>query len=363
MKKLLPAVLLLLTSGFAKAQDTTGMVAHWKLNGNCHDATEKGHDGIAHNIVIDTGKSGKDTTAYYFNGSDSSYISVAYKPDLNLKKYSICATLKIAGFYSGLCQGNVLLARGKPGTDGSYEIDFDDNPNDGADCYSMDTTKDIFVEWAGGSGLGPAITDWADTNTVSEGKWYSVVATYDDTTYNIYLNGQLVKSLFVGHRSMDSTTDSLGIGINLYEVATGFPYSFKGTMDDIRLYNRILDTSEITTYTNSTIGDTLINGISDGTSNGNGNGDTSHLAVTQVNVQPNAMHFYPNPANDILTVYFNQPIKNTELKILNQLGQEVRSVTMNGTGIKVPVKDLAPGMYFIRIMDGDKTITNRFMKE
>jgi len=134
-------------------------------------------------------------------------------------------------------------------------------------------------------------------------------------------------------------------------------------MDDIRLYNRILDTSEITTYTNSTIGDTLINGISDGTSNGNGNGDTSHLAVTQVNVQPNAMHFYPNPANDILTVYFNQPIKNTELKILNQLGQEVRSVTMNGTGIKVPVKDLAPGMYFIRIMDGDKTITNRFMKE
>jgi len=363
MKKLLPAVLLLLTSGFAKAQDTTGMVAHWKLNGNCHDATGKGHDGIAHNIAIDTGKSGKDTTAYYFNGSDSSYISVAYKPDLNLKKYSICATLKIAGFYSGVCQGNVLLARGKPGTDGSYEIDFDDNPNDGADCYSMDTTKDIFVEWAGGSGLGPAITDWADTNTVSEGKWYSVVATYDDTTYNIYLNGQLVKSLFVGHRSMDSTTDSLGIGINLYEVATGFPYSFKGTMDDIRLYNRILDTSEITTYTNSTIGDTLINGISDGTNNGNGNGDTSHLAVTQVNVQPNAMHFYPNPANDILTVYFNQPIKNTELKILNQLGQEVRSVTMNGTGIKVPVKDLAPGMYFIRIMDGDKTITNRFMKE
>ncbi|MBS1689635.1 MAG: T9SS type A sorting domain-containing protein, partial [Bacteroidetes bacterium] len=283
----------------------------------------------------------------------------SYKPDLNLKKYSICATLKVAGFYSGVCQGNVLLARGKPGTDGSYEVDFDDNPNDGADCYSMDTTKDVFVEWAGGSGLGVPITSWADTNTVSEGKWYSVVATYDDTTYNIYLNGQLTKSLFVGYRSMDSTGDSLSIGMDIYETAAGFPYSFKGIMDDVRLYNRVLDTSEITTYTNSTVGDTL----NHGNGNGNGNGDTSHLAVNQIKVQTNVMHFYPNPARDVLTVYFNQPIKNTELKILNELGQEVRSITINGTNAHIPVKDLAAGMYFIRVANENEIITNRFMKK
>ena len=344
MKKLLPAVLLLFISGFAKAQDTTGMVAHWKLNGNCHDITGKGHNGTPHNITTDIGKSGKAGTAYYFNGSDSSYITVPYKPDLNLKKYSICVTFKVAGFYSGVCQGNTLIARGKGGNDGCYELLFSDNPSDGNNCYSMDTTQDVIQEWAGSSGSIYPNSGWQYTPTIEENKWYSVVATYDDTTYQIYVNDTLKSSNIIGYSAMDSTGDSLAIGINLYEAA-GFPYSFKGTIDDVRIYNRILDTSEITTYTTSTLGDTM------------------QLAVSQIKIQPNNLHFYPNPAKDVINIYLDQPTKNAELKIYNELGQELRNLEFNGTNAHVPVNDLAAGMYFIQIMDGSRTITSKFIKE
>jgi len=354
MKKLLPAVLLLFISGFAKAQDTTGMVAHWKLNGNCHDVTGKGHNGTPHNITADIGKSGKAGTAYYFNGSDSSYITVPYKPDLNLKTFTICATFKVAGFYSGVCQGNSIIARGKPGTDGSYEVFFTDNAFDGDDCFAMDTTKDVMNEWAGSTGGVDPISGWQYAPTIQEDKWYSVVATYDDTTYQIYVNDTLKSSNIIGHSPMDSTGDSLAIGMNIYEAAAGYPYSFKGTIDDVRIYNRILDTSEITTYTTSTLSDTSAN---------DGGNDTTRLAVNQIKIQPNNLHFYPNPVKDVINIYLDQPTKNTELKIYNELGQELKNVEFNGTNAHVSVNDLAAGMYFIQIMDGSRTITSKFIKE
>lgn len=364
MKKLLSLALLLMATTVAKAQDTTGMVAHWKLNGNCLDATGKGHNGIAHNIIPAKGKSGKDSTGFYFNGTDSSYISVAYKPDLNLKKLSICATVKVAGFYSGLCQGNAILSRGKPWTDGSYLLIFTDNAYDGDNCYAMDTTKDAIEEWAGGSGTYPSL-DWRYSETVKTDKWYSIVVTYNDTDYNVYINDTLVKSDFVGHMPMDSTGDSLAIGINLYETAAGFPYSYKGTIDDIRIYNRVLDSSEVVTYTTSTVGDTLFNHNGNGNGNdttGNG-GDTTRLAVSNIKAQQNILHLYPNPARNTIYISFSQPEENAKLIIYNELGQEVKTTLLTNRNMELSVSDLTPGMYFIRVVNGNKITNAKFFKE
>jgi len=354
MKKLLPAAFLMLISSFTQAQDTTGMVAHWKLNGNSHDATGKGHNGTAHNLTPAIGKSGKPGTAYYFNGSDSSYITIPYKPDLNLKTFTICATFKVSGFYSGVCQGNSIITRGKPGTDGSYQILFTDNPFDGDNCSMMDTTKDVIQEWVGSSGGVDPISGWQYSPTVQEDRWYSVAATYDDTTYNIYINDTLVKSIIIGHSPMDSTGDSLSIGINIYEAAAGFPYSFKGTIDDIRIYNRILDPNEITTYTTSTLGDTSAN---------DGGNDTTGLAVNQIKIQPNNLHFYPNPVKNIINIYLDHPVKSAEMKIYNELEQELKNVEFNGINAHVAVGDLASGLYFVQIIDGTRTIASKFIKE
>ena len=66
------------------------------------------------------------------------------------------------------------------------------------------------------------------------------------------------------------------------------------------------------------------------------------------NVKTNAVHVYPNPVKETLTVIFNQPISNDGvIEIWNILGNRVLTNTISKASIeqKIDVSNLSSGIY------------------
>ena len=244
MKRILLALILMPL--FTDAQDTTGMVAHWAMNGATTDASGHGHNGTGYNVTMTTGQYGKANTAYLFNGTNS-MITVPYAPAFNLHKVSICTVVKVNGFYKGFCEGNMLFSRGTPSystTTGNYNLRFSDDATTA--CGVLDTTQDVFYMSAGGNLVSPA-TKFFYTPTINENQWYRIVAIFDSVNYKIYVNGVLKNTIVTGGSPIGSNSDSVVIGYDTWE-APSYPYPFNGAMDDMKLFGRVLTDTEIIHY-------------------------------------------------------------------------------------------------------------------
>lgn len=67
---------------------------------------------------------------------------------------------------------------------------------------------------------------------------------------------------------------------------------------------------------------------------------------------------YPNPAKSSVTIKGLQEI--TEINVINTTGMTV--MTVSNTNV-INIENLADGMYFIRVQNGDETLTSKFMKQ
>jgi len=252
MKNVLLSSFLLLSFFCGHAQSTVGLIAHWDMNGSANDVSGNGHNGNLNNVTPATGMSGLPNTAYYFNGTNS-VITVPYAPSLNLSYYTLCAKVKVEGFWEGTCQGNVIFERGDAASHqpGSYSIAFDDNPHD-SDCFAFDSTQETF--YSGGPLTPPFYADNYYTPTISEGIWYSIIFTFNDTSFSTYVNGVLkyTAPITTPGVPIGSSTDSISIGANIYGMLASTDQEYyKGYIDDIILYNRVLTDSEIITYSSA----------------------------------------------------------------------------------------------------------------
>ncbi|MCP4452841.1 MAG: LamG domain-containing protein, partial [Planctomycetes bacterium] len=72
------------------------------------------------------------------------------------------------------------------------------------------------------------------------GNWYHLTGTYDGTQLKLYVNGMLGATLETGG-AIDSSADAVNLGRN-----SEYPDRlFEGTLDDARIYNRVLSDAEI----------------------------------------------------------------------------------------------------------------------
>ena len=241
-KALLFIFLLNFTNISVNAQLTNGLVAHWNFNGNANDVTTNGHNGVVTNVTYTTGKNGAANSAAYFNGT-SAYISVPHQNDLNVTNYTICAIVKPMGFYSGTCQGNFIMHRGSEGYSGAYGIGYFDNAYNS--CSVLDTNLHVFYGQAGNTVGSP--TNLQSSTKVHTNTWYCVSVTFSGDTIRIYVNGALTTTYPLFSGSIGSSSDSIGIGKYL-NGGSAYPYWYNGIIDDLRLYNRVLTPSEISSF-------------------------------------------------------------------------------------------------------------------
>ncbi|HPH83581.1 MAG TPA: T9SS type A sorting domain-containing protein, partial [Flavobacteriales bacterium] len=79
-------------------------------------------------------------------------------------------------------------------------------------------------------------------------------------------------------------------------------------------------------------------------------------------VNANQLKFYPNPVQDQISIH--NPWKNNQLVQVNMydsVGKLVLKNTSNDSLIQLSLKDLAPGIYYLQLVQGQTILKSRFV--
>ena len=218
---------------FAQVNLANGLVAHYPFNGNANDISGNNQNGVLrNNIQLSTDRFGNLNSAYLFDGIDD-YISVSDQNGL----FSTPVFSLVIWFKTNTNNLQNLIGKRDFGVNNGAQYQF-------------------FINYAPFPGIGSNIvsdlndcsagivssTSYINTNeNICIGRWYCAVITFDGTRHNIYINGQLKRSVLSGFSGMARCNSELRMG-NWWG---GDLLSFNGVMDDIRWYNRPLTMDEI----------------------------------------------------------------------------------------------------------------------
>jgi PKD repeat protein len=232
IKLLIKTILIVVCSiGTAFSQlPTNGLVGYWPFTGNANDNSGNNNHGTVIGATLTMDRFGNPNSAYYLDGL-SNYISIANSSSLNpTTGITICAWYKTISFMGagfspivdkGFTQHTYPLYQYKMGVSG--------------DQYTNSGTYFGFRVTAADS-LRSVQTN---LNYVSINQWYFIVGRYDGKTLNMYVNNQLIQSINVSGL-LNNYLTPVYFGNNT--TANDF---LKGTIDDIRIYNRAITNDEI----------------------------------------------------------------------------------------------------------------------
>lgn len=221
-------------------QVTNGLYAYWPFNEGAGtvttDASGGGNNGTLTNFNS-TATSGWVTdstvggTVLSFDGVDD-YVTVPYSSNLNLTTgVTLSAWVKTTQTNRG-----DIITRYKPASPfPGYGLVMDPGT---PGC----TTPGTIGMWVGD------MTNYyvCSTAVVNDGNWHLVTGTYDGTTVKIYIDGNGAPNVS-GTRtnSLNETVTPLYIGNN-----SNLDRPFAGSIDNARVYNRVLTDAEVTSMFN-----------------------------------------------------------------------------------------------------------------
>ena len=153
------------------------------------------------------------------------------------------------------------------------------------------------------------------STTLSPGTWYLVTYTWDGTNHRLYINGTQDGATTTAWNGSDAANDYGHIG------SYGGGEFFNGSIDDVRIYNRALSSSEINQMATSY--DSQINLNSSPTANTSGG-----------NINQGLVGYWPFAGNaKDATPYSNNGTITGATLTSDRKGQTNSAYSFNGTGI------------------------------
>ena len=202
-------------------------VAYWALDEgtgtNAYDRSGNGNDGGIYNNPLWV--NGKRNSAIQFNGINQ-YISIPDDDSLDsFSTITLAAWVKLADNpnYPGQPGGRYASIVGKSIDDG-YQLRTGGDSDAGTFRFEVKSGASF-------AGVGTTIT-------YGTGTWHHVAGTYDGANVKIYIDGVLNNST--------TTSDNFpntSYAIEIVRRPNG--YYFAGVIDEVRIYNRSLSSSEI----------------------------------------------------------------------------------------------------------------------
>ena len=208
-------------TGTCKPFLTTRLVSHWPLDGNADDIIG-GNNGTLYGATSTAGVKGLPDTAYLFDGAVGTTIELS-NYDFSNKSITVSAWMKLSDPHDW------VTIIGDRNTDSDYPFLFVLNPNS---HYMSFFSSDLYpVEF--------------DSNIVMDTtQWHHVVVVFDNTakTVTFYIDGvaDMPKS-FTG--SVSDTANHTAIAANWFDGK--WLNNMKGSIDNVRLYDRVLAVDEI----------------------------------------------------------------------------------------------------------------------
>ena len=230
-----------------KAPNNSGLVGYWKFDEgsgtSAGDASGNKNTGTITGASWVNGKLGK---ALSFNGS-TDYVNGGTDSSLNMGSgnFSVSLWFLSRGDVAGAVQ--ILYHKGESGTAGKrYTLCFDNYNSCSADTINFEIDDDSTKKYV------------CSQNVAAYNTWYHVVGVRDGNNLRLYINGSEDPNSptdITGYGNINSARD-LGIGGGWVN-EVGWANFLKGSIDDVRIYNRALTQAEITKLYQS--GQTKIN--------------------------------------------------------------------------------------------------------
>ncbi|MFK5894256.1 MAG: RHS repeat-associated core domain-containing protein [Pseudomonadota bacterium] len=207
---------------------TDGLVAHYEFEGNADDSSGNGNNGTENGgVTYTTGVIGQ---AASFDGVDG-YIDVPHDNSLSPQKFTLSSWVNVAAD----TQYDPILLKGRYNGDwyGNNQREYQLITNYGAYLGSD-------LVWHKSDLINPAVAE----------KWEMLTLSYDGNLLKMYKNGALENSLESSSTlNVPNSPESLTIG-SAFDVENGLlgnvHQALKGKLDDVRIYNRALTSTEIT---------------------------------------------------------------------------------------------------------------------
>ncbi|MFZ4752526.1 MAG: gliding motility-associated C-terminal domain-containing protein [Chitinophagaceae bacterium] len=238
---------------FSQINFNLGLVAYYPFTGNSLDASGNGNHALNFGATLTQDQSGNPNSAYFFNGIGN-YMSVPNSPSLQLNSITIVAKVKPNGFYSGLCYNNSIIDRGNGGyNQGSFSLIYSPslNQNPTTYCITPDTLHENYRITVNNGAMNSltCITPINAIPYINTNQWDCVIGTFDSSTNigSIYVNGTFRYSYYLPGGIGGYNSNNLLIGGTTDPT---YPYYVNGVLDELRLYNRVLNIQEIDSICN-----------------------------------------------------------------------------------------------------------------
>ncbi len=219
---------------FANVEDslTKGLVAYYPFNGNANDESTNNNHGEIIGAKLTTDRNNKQNSAFYFDGK--SYIKIKNDSTLNPKKeLSLCAWYK-PNKYKG-SGSDPIVTKGFSIHQAPYYQ------------YHLSVTGILYSKKDGGkvnftvSPQKKAITVSSSANCLKKEKWSFIAGVYDNGTVSLYINGILISSK---NENIEGIINDYGQNIHIGK-GNNYEGYIKGSIDEVRIYNRALSTFEV----------------------------------------------------------------------------------------------------------------------
>jgi gliding motility-associated-like protein len=216
-----------------------GLIAYLPFNNNTNDESGNKNHGIAHGIQFARDFAGRPGSAASFNGKDS-YIEIPSSPGLNS---TALLTIALKFYIEGPVEPKYLLQRGKKegvtSAKEMYHLRFS----------PLTEPREIdFNVWEPEScNLKVHLGTVATSNKLADNyQWHCLVGIFDGRSVVMYLDGIPSATVYPKQPFIEMCTGDFPIYLGA-PVSKYFT-SFKGIIDEVRIYNRALDKSEVELY-------------------------------------------------------------------------------------------------------------------
>jgi len=222
MKKIVALLLisLLIEPIFSQSTLQDSLQLYYLFDGDASDISGNGHDGTVYGAQLTENRFGQPDGAYEFDGYND-YINSFSTFDYEERTISLWVNpYEIEGYSP---YNHVVVSQD------DYRLNYG--------CMRVDFENYKLKLWAGG-----ANNLYIDEASKMLNKWSHIVMTRNLEEVRYYINAALVKTAYPNNIGSSFEPDSnfiVGAGRSTYK------QQFKGKIDDIRIYNRVLTEDEI----------------------------------------------------------------------------------------------------------------------
>ena len=307
IKLLFPLVLFSLSFQFPLAQVVTdGLQSYYDFNGDYEDKSGNDLHGIGVDLTATIGMENIPETAFSFNGLSSNID--CDNDDRNISnQLTISAWLKTSSL-----DRQLFISKYNSVEDKGYFMATEDG-------HAI----------IGGRDNSGFFWQAISTSLINDGEWHHVVGIVDENKWQIWVDCFLETEIITQTSTPYlNCTDPLTIGYWFQGNGMGDFRYFDGVLDDIRLYNRPLNSNELDTLCDFN----FITSI-----------DQKAIIQEQFNI-------YPNPANSVLNIESSNFDKTQNLSYLiyNNIGQIVaRGQTT--VSDQINLLNLSDGQYILHL--------------